>query len=581
MKRLWVLSLGLLVVSFSLAGFLIGRLNTTQEAKTEDRTKPVNKVETATISAVIIPHHDAVKSIRQKFLEKVGKRIDPPKTIILLSPNHYQSGRGGVQTTDRTWEITDRTIKPDKPVIKSLSELATDEPDSFTNEHGIKLVLGDLWQNFPNAKIVPIIFKDDVTKETIERLAQVLNRNCQACLLVASVDFSHYQPVQLANLHDQLTARALQTLDVDKLLLDAEVDSPPALALTALWAKNRQTEQFILERQTNSSALAKNPELESTSHFFGYYQPGKGTIPPPSVSFIIGGDMMFGRMIAHTFLPGGLSKSLDKLGNRVFWGTDASIVNLEGAVSATPVPDDIRSDNLVFNFPPETIQALRFIKVKSVSLANNHSANAGASGLATTRQLLEKAKIKSIGGPTNTDVEKTISFSGHGLTLNVIGVHTLVTQPDLVPLIKKLKADPTHRVLVFPHWGVEYQPKHSAAQEKLAHAWIDAGADLVIGAHPHVIQDAEIYKGKPIFYSLGNLLFDQAFSTETQRGLLIAGELTESGMKIFALPTQSVKYKPQLMRGTAKTEILTKLYQPLASYVKQDEAGSALVLPNN
>ena len=118
-------------------------------------------------------------------------------------------------------------------------------------------------------------------------------------------------------------------------------------------------------------------------------------------------------------------------------------------------------------------------------------------------------------------------------------------------------------MLVFPHWGIEYEPIHSSAQEKLAHAWIDAGADLVIGGHPHVTQDAEIYKNKPIFYSLGNLLFDQDFSDPTQRGLIIAGKITDDNIELVLLPTISKKYKPELMTGAEKTAVITKFRQYL------------------
>ena len=101
-------------------------------------------------------------------------------------------------------------------------------------------------------------------------------------------------------------------------------------------------------------------------------------------------------------------------------------------------------------------------------------------------------------------------------------------------------------MLIFPHWGTEYEQTHSISQEKLAHAWIDAGADFVFGGNPHVIQDAEVYKGKPIFYSMGNLLFDQDFSPETQRGLVIAVKINKDGTKLVLLPTISKNYQPKI-----------------------------------
>ena len=115
----------------------------------------------------------------------------------------------------------------------------------------------------------------------------------------------------------------------------------------------------------------------------------------------------------------------------------------------------------------------------------------------------------------------------------------------------------------------------------MAHSWIDAGADLVIGAHPHVIQDAEVYKNRPIFYSLGNLLFDQTFSKETQQGLLIAGEITNNSIRLFALPIESSKLKPALIRDEAKAKLLDTLYAPVTAFVKSEPGGRVVDVPNN
>ncbi len=79
------------------------------------------------------------------------------------------------------------------------------------------------------------------------------------------------------------------------------------------------------------------------------------------------------------------------------------------------------------------------------------------------------------------------------------------------------------------HWGNEYS-RHSKRQEVLAHLAIDSGADVVVGHHPHWIQEVEEYRGKPIYYSLGNLVFDQMWSDPTRKGLIL--KLTFSGSKL-------------------------------------------------
>ncbi len=423
------------------------------------------------------------------------------------------------------------------------------------------------------------MLKQGASKADVTELHDQLLKACADCLLIASVDFSHYQPALLANLHDRLTKRWLERLDVDRIFETAEVDSPETLALLAQWARSHRTDRFVTKRQTNSGEIAANPDVETTTHLFGWYEQGQPVEPEPAVSFTIGGDMMFGRMIAHTFLKDGLWKSLDQLGSRLFWGTDAGIINLEGPVSDVPVPDNIQPNNLTFNFPPETIEALEYLKINAASLGNNHSANAGRKGLDTTHRLLDEAHIQAIGGPADTHATETAVSNGHNLMLHVIGFQTLAGAPNIIDQIKALKVDPKNRVLIFPHWGNEYQYHHAKQQEQLAHDWIDAGADVVIGAHPHVIQDSELYKGKPIIYSMGNLLFDQTFSKETQQGLILSGEFTKKGLTLFALPVQSVKLKPSLMRGQTKREILDRLYEPFTGLRKDTRAGTLLFFP--
>lgn len=533
------------------------------------------------ISGLIVPHHDLVKDQREAFFKEAGAFLTQPPTVILISPNHYENGQGDIQTTDQVWKVSAGEIVPNQELIKSLTEngIVSLEPESFTNEHGIKLILNDIKNNFPQASILPLVFKTKTSTEKIKTLQDILKQQCDQCLMIASVDFSHYQPALLADLHDKTTLRALQELDQEALLSQAEVDSPPALALLAQWANSHSTETFVLKNHTNSGQIANDPDIQTTTHFFGWYESGKKVTPNNSVSFIIGGDMMFGRMIAHTFLPKGLEKSLDQIGDRTFWGTDAGIINLEGPISPVSVPDDIRPNNLVFNFPPETIRALQYLKANAASLANNHSANAGNKGLENTRKVLKQAGFQPIGGPADKDITEIATFKGSGLTLHVIGVHTLASQPDLKPLIQSLKADPNSRVLVFPHWGNEYVYKHTSSQAAQAHSWIDAGADLVIGAHPHVIEDSELYQGKPILYSLGNFLFDQTFSLETQQGLLVAGEFTDQGLGLFALPLQAKNLKPALISGTTKRQILEKLYAPFAAQKKDTPLGTYLFFP--
>jgi poly-gamma-glutamate synthesis protein (capsule biosynthesis protein) len=93
--------------------------------------------------------------------------------------------------------------------------------------------------------------------------------------------------------------------------------------------------------------------------------------------------------------------------------------------------------------------------------------------------------------------------------------------------IRAARAAGAQVVIVYPHWGTEYKATPNAGQRTWAHRMIDAGADLIIGSHSHWAAAMEVYKGKPIWYSLGNFVFDQDWSEQTEEGLIL--ELTFNG----------------------------------------------------
>lgn len=198
---------------------------------------------------------------------------------------------------------------------------------------------------------------------------------------------------------------------------------------------------------------------------------------------------------------------------------DLVVANLEGPFTNS-TKHAVVGGSLSFTFEPYLAKHLRAAGFTTVSLANNHTLNQGQSGLLSTRSTLKSAGITYFGDPVNrrgfvstTTVNGTrISFVGHhGL---VAGLTTTLTE---IRQAKKV----SDVVVVMPHQGTEYQLKFSAKQQSDYRKMIDAGATMVIGAHPHVVQPIEIYKGKLIAYSLGNFLFDQYFSADTQQGLLL------------------------------------------------------------
>lgn len=315
---------------------------------------------------------------------------------------------------------------------------------------------------------------------------------------------------------------------------------------------------FILITIAISAFLQTNYGLSLLNRWGTVNKSGIDTYADPvkteSFTFTIGGDVMLGRAVAWKY-NNDVSKVFANLPSDVFQGHDLDIFNLEGPVSNENIKPNPTADNLVFNFPLNSIAALKSLGVNAVSLGNNHSENQGKTGLDNTRTLLTDSNIMPIGSQNAFDYHSLLDFNGVGTNLSVITINTLANKDDLTTTIKKEK-QAGNLVLVFPHWGNEYQNKHSSNQEVLAHTWIDAGADLVIGSHPHVIQDAAVYNNKPIFYSLGNLVFDQNFSAETQHGLILTGNITDGKITIDILPTVIKNYQVELLTGVEKENVI-------------------------
>lgn len=254
--------------------------------------------------------------------------------------------------------------------------------------------------------------------------------------------------------------------------------------------------------------------------------------PERPVSMLFLGDIMLGRYV-RTLME--KNKNLDYPFEKLtpFLQThafDAVIANLEGPIIDKPVRSQT---GMTFGFAPDTAQILKRNGIDIVTIANNHTLDQGKKGLESTKRYLDAAGVLHFGHPImpdNADVliqqyplDPADTTASRPLTVAFIGFHDATRKLDLPAAINLIKeTDPTvDAVVVVIHWGIEYQQKPSKRQQELAHAFIDAGADLVIGHHPHIVQTDETYRGVPIIYSLGNLIFDQYFRADTQEGLAI------------------------------------------------------------
>lgn len=233
------------------------------------------------------------------------------------------------------------------------------------------------------------------------------------------------------------------------------------------------------------------------------------------------------------------------------------IGNLEGPFTTNR--SVARNTYLNFTFDPKWAPELQRLGFTHLSLANNHTLNFGTAGLASTKKYLLRAKLRYFGEPSRTQFTSRI-VKMNGTRVALIGYHGLsVSIDDTLAEIERLKAR-VDLIVVVPHWGAEYKLGIQPRLQQQARRLIDAGADIILGGHPHVIEPIEIYKGRLIAYSLGNFIFDQYWSTETQQGLVVS--LTKIGKKLV------VRLKPvvakQAVVSPASPSVRTNILNRMA-----------------
>ncbi len=284
------------------------------------------------------------------------------------------------------------------------------------------------------------------------------------------------------------------------------------------------------------------------------------------VSVTMAGDCTLGEFKGQN--PGNLFREVfQKKGPEWFFGgvrsyfekDDLTFVNLEGPLTSIP-------QKVVKKFPikgdPRHVAALTSGSVEVVNLSNNHIYDCGREGFAETLRVLDRAGIAYSG--EGHVYEATV----RGTRIAFFGYNGWSADKGLIERIRRdLSSSSAHAKIVEFHWGVERTYRHNATQAALAHAAVDAGASFVVGAHPHVIQDVEIWKGVPIVYSMGNFVFGANKNPADKDTMLVCARFSSRGLvdwKIVPAKISSVSgmndYRPTIVASEKeKARILKKI----------------------
>lgn len=323
-----------------------------------------------------------------------------------------------------------------------------------------------------------------------------------------------------------------------------------------------------------------------------------------SVSVLFLGDTHFGESYEIELEN---RYSMDQF-SALFDVADLTIVNLETPLTTlTESPYESEKDYIHWSDPEQATLALQKYGFDAFSLGNNHTLDYGASGLEETLDALGGAGFDFFGAGEN-EQEASAPFETEAAGLNFAvfggfedvssyekmdfyaaenspGVYSITQEATLDSIRRTKEENPDAFVVIFPHWGDNYKMKDSS-QEEWAHAFIDAGADLVIGHGAHLFQEVEEYEGKTIVYGLGNFVFnapgryqklDAAPYSATAR-LVVSGDAMNLHLYPIFSDNLITEYEPRFVMEEEFNELSERAdLKGLA--VEEDEIGFYFEIP--
>jgi poly-gamma-glutamate synthesis protein (capsule biosynthesis protein) len=545
MKKTYVISgVAVLILGVIIVGVKI--FSSPSIPKVADKISEITVKKETTIQKVVSfvsPHHlvakDLIEDIFQKVALENGKII--VESIILVSPNHKNAGNGWIAVSGEVRNVENGTVEPNEKLVKFLTDekLAYRQDEIFHGEHGIENLFPYAKKYFPQAKITSLLIRDEYPDEKAGELAEKLaGYDFGKTILILSADFSHYAGKTVSDFHDQKSISVLANLELEK-AKNMDIDCQGGLYLLMKYSMFKNCEQFNLVENSNSSRIyGQDFVSENTSYVTGYYSVGTKK-SAENMSLFFAGDAMLDRYIRDVSEKKGANFLTEKM-QRIFLSPDEVVFNLEGpvtknkSVSQNTVPGE--KGHMSFTFDQDvTKNFLKNTRASAVFLGNNHILNFGKEGLTETENFLRENNIGYFGDikPENEPLIREIEHK----KVAFVAFNQFLGQSAeaVVEKIAELKKT-NDFVVLYAHWGVEYARKESEQQREWAHDFVDAGVDLVIGSHPHVVQPIEVYKNKVIFYSLGNFVFDQYFSPDTIEGLAVGVSVKDNNLDFYLSP---------------------------------------------
>lgn len=299
------------------------------------------------------------------------------------------------------------------------------------------------------------------------------------------------------------------------------------------------------------------------------------------VTLLFGGDVYLSDHVLSAYdQNGGISGVLDQGYQGAIAEADFFIVNEEFPFSSRGTPAEDKQ--YTFRLAPERIRLFQEMGIDLVTLANNHALDYGRDALLDTIDILDGAGILHVGAGKNlAAAAQPVILEASGKRIGVIGASRVVPevswgagreQPGMLlaydssRLLAEIRSarETTDLLVVYLHWGIEREDIPKDYQRELGKSCIDAGADLVIGSHPHVLQGIEYYNGKPIVYSLGNFVFGSSIP----KTMLLEAIWNGEALQLRLLPGTSGAGYTRMLTDSEKIEAFYREMEALSEGIE-------------
>lgn len=515
---------------------------------------PATGIRTET-SIVTLPHHTLLSEELSGFWKDLAKD-GVPSAIVVIGPAHKNQGKGTMQFTEGTWVTPLGDVTSNISLVERVARIpgASLDEQAFKNEHSVGVHMPYIAALFPGTPVLSVIAPSTSGEAEARLFTQKLEHLLpKGSLVVLSTDFSHGLSVEESDVRDAEIERLVAARDFSEIekLSPEYVDSPFSLMTFFLLVDDLRVSPRLLWH-TNSGTILHEPEAPGTSYFVW-----KGTVPQEDdavLTLAVAGDMMLGRDVARMFAKTTLEDAYTEA-QSVLSPSDLAFANLESVLTST---DGYTGKSIFFKGDPARVDVLNYLGLTHVSVSNNHVDDYGKAGWADSKKNVAASGVVPVGGYANDG--ETIMAEADGQTIAFLAYDDTIRRVDLTLLQERVQdaARRADHVAVSFHWGVEYVHTPTSRQVELAHAAIDAGADVILGTHPHVLETIETYKEGIIFYSLGNFIFDQIGSDENE-SLVVQLSFSEKGNTVDLVPMRIEKGFPRIATEEERVMTLSRL----------------------